>query len=606
MLEKVNNITDLKRLSVQELPALCQDIRDYMIPIVMNNGGHLASNLGVVELTVALLYVFDEQDKIVFDVGHQSYIYKILTGRKDVFKSLRTMGGISGFCDRGESNCDYFGTGHASTAISACMGMAKARDIQGLNYNCVAVVGDGALTGGMSFEALNNINGEKMLIIVNDNNMSINKSIGNITGGMSQFRIGKYSRNKEKTKQFLLKIPVIGKPLVDVCRFFKRILKFGIINNNLYFNSFNIKYTALKHGNDVLKLVKYLDKIKNNVDCTTVFHIKTTKGYGYLPAQTEPQFYHGIAPHEDTATHISMSRVVGQTLTKLADSDNRIVALTAAMTDGTGLDCFSRAHPNKFFDVGIAEQHAVTFAAGLATQGLKPFVCIYSTFLQRAFDQILHDVCLQNLPVTFCIDRAGVVGEDGKTHQGVFDLSYLSLMPNMTILAPADSTQLAQMIEWSAGRDMGPIAMRYSKDIIAEYGLDFASCQWNRVIDNNSYTTILAVGNRMLDTAVAVANRLSGQGIKVNVINACVIKPFNHSQLALLNSSRVITLEENVLVGGFGSMVSNYYTNSNTKVLNLCVPDIILPHATVSQQLKVCHLDCQSVFNEILDFIIKN
>ena len=589
MLEKINCPDDLKKLSVDQLPELCQEIRQLLIDVVLRNGGHLASNLGVVELTVALHYVYGERDKIVWDVGHQAYVHKILTGRRKEFETLRKRGGISGFTDTSESEADAFGAGHSGTSISAALGLTKARDLQGQDYDVVAVCGDGALTGGMTFEALNNIDGEKMLIIFNDNEMSIGKNVGS-TASMSRLRIGKYDIRKERAKKFVNSIPLVGKPMWQFLRWLKRIFKFGILETNLYFSSFDLKYVGVVDGHDVKKLVLYLKNIKNNVIRPTVLHVRTKKGKGYEPAEKEPSRFHGINPENEKKCN-TMSGIVGQTLSDLAKGDDKIVAVTAAMADGTGLNIFQKRHPDRFFDTGIAEEHAVTFCAGLAAQGMKPYFVVYSTFLQRGFDQVLHDVCLQNLPVTFCIDRAGFVGADGKTHQGVFDLSYLSAIPNMTVWSPAGEKQLADMLRLS--KDFGrPLAIRYPKEA-AKFGFGFDG-KWNRVIEGNE-AVLLPTGSRMLKSALAAAEKFG-----LGVVYAGAVKPLDVAALEEMKSAKIIfTLEENVLQGGFGQAVREYFARGTAvtrpKVVSFGAPDKFIAHGTIGEQLREAGLDAESV-----------
>ncbi|HPG92308.1 MAG TPA: 1-deoxy-D-xylulose-5-phosphate synthase [Clostridia bacterium] len=597
MLEKINSISDLKKLSVKQLPELCAEIRTMLVDVVTENGGHLASNLGVVELTVALHYVFDENDKLIWDVGHQSYVHKILTGRRDEFHTLRKSGGIKGFPDIKESPSDTFNTGHSGTAISAALGIAKARDINKENFNVIAVCGDGALTGGMTFEALNNIGDTKMLVIYNDNQMSISKNVGS-TAAMSRLRIGKYDARKEKAKKFFMSIPLIGKPIWNMLRWFKRVLKLGFFDTNLYFNSFDIKYVGIVDGHNMKKLVTYLNDIKNNVIRPTVLHIRTVKGKGYEPAEKEPQKYHGISPKTENS-FISMSDIVGQTLSNLADKNEKIVAVTCAMTDGTGLTEFSFRHKDRFFDTGITEEHAVTFCAGLAAQKMKPYFVVYSTFLQRGFDQILHDVCIQNLPVTFCIDRAGLVGFDGKTHQGVFDFSYLSALPNMTVFSPADESQLKDMLEYSVSQK-SPLAIRYPKSIEYSYGLRFDG-KWNEIRESKNGSFIIATGNRMLRNALNIAQKLD-----LGVIYATTIKPLDNQMLDTLKDADIIfTLEENILSGGLGEAVMQYMSQFGVRTVPFSVPDKFIEQGDISEQLAVCGLDEKTLLKKISSFLTK-
>lgn len=595
MLEKINDIDDLKKLSVDQLPELCQEIRQLLIDTVSESGGHLASNLGVVELTVALHYVFDKTDKILWDVGHQSYVHKILTGRRERFATLRQMGGISGFPDTTESGADVFNTGHSSTSVSAALGIAKARDIAGEDYGVVAVVGDGALTGGMTFEALNNIGDTKMLIVFNDNQMSIGKNVGSIS--MSRMRLGKYDIRKEKAKKFVTSIPLVGKPFWRFLRWLKRIFKFGILGTNLYFNSFDLKYIGVIDGHNIKKLITYLADIKNNLARPTVLHIRTKKGKGYPPAEQNPSKFHGINSINGKK-YTTMSGIVGEKLAEMADSNPKITAVTAAMTNGTGLLPFESRHKDRFFDTGIAEEHAVTFCAGLASQGMKPYFVVYSTFLQRGFDQVLHDVCVQNLPVTFCIDRAGLIGADGKTHQGVFDLSYLTAIPNMTVWSPADETQLADMLSLSENF-AAPLAIRYPKEIEKSFGLRFEG-KWNHMREGKSGYHIVATGNRMLATALALAEKFD-----MGVIYASTVKPLDAAALDKLKGARsVFTLEENVGQGGFGQAVREYFSRAAygpdvPAVVSFSVPDEFIAHASVDEQLALCGLDEKTLERKI-------
>lgn len=629
MLENINSIDDLKKLDINQLPTLCEEIRQFIIPNVLHNGGHLSSNLGVVELTVALHYVFDERDKIVWDVGHQSYIHKILTGRKDLFDTLRLTGGISGFPDTKESEQDVFNTGHSSTAISAALGLATARDLEGDNYNVIAVVGDGALTGGESYEALNNVSDKRIIVVFNDNEMSINKSIGVATGGFSKLRVGKYDLRKSKTKTFFSKIPLLGKPIVKFCSWCKRVFKYGIMGSNLYFNSFDMKYIGVIDGHNIKQLIYYLTGIRDNVVKPTLLHIKTVKGKGYQPAEAQPDFYHGINS-QNAVSYNTMSNIVGQTLCQMAKDNDKIFAITAAMTDGCGLTEYAEKYPKRFCDVGIAEQHAVTYAAALAKSGFRPYFAVYSTFLQRGFDQVLHDVCLQNLPVVFCIDRSGLVGSDGKTHQGIFDLSYLSCLPNMTILAPVDDLQLCEMLLWSE-RINSPLSIRYPKQIKTRYSLAFSPYKWTKVditadkkkevdhsdepyykVDLSAITkpkvkpkanfVILPVGNNCLTEAIKAENILDKSGIAVDIYYPSTVLPLDAECLDSLNATLIVTVEENELNGGFGSLIAAYFADATTKVRSLAVPNTIVEHATIEEQMEQCHLVCEDIVKTIKEF----
>ena len=600
MLEYVNSISDLKKLDVKQLPQLCAEIRRKLTESVRLTGGHLASNLGVVELTVALHYVFDEQDKIVWDVGHQSYVHKILTGRGENFSSLRQKDGLSGFPDCEESEYDCFNTGHAGTAISVGLGLAKARDALGEDYRVISVVGDGSMTCGLTYEALNNAQSSKMLIILNDNNMSISDNVGSATLNMSKLRVGKYDRNKEKLKKNLLKIPLLGKPAYRFLRWCKRRAKLRYVRNS-YFDMFNLNYIGIVDGNEIKDLIYYLTRIKNNVTKPTVLHIVTKKGKGYLPAEKDPENFHSVAGAGAVADAMDSSAVVGDTLVMLASERNDVAAICAAMSKGTGLDVFKARFSDRFFDVGIAEEHAVTFAGGLAKGGLRPFVAIYSTFLQRAYDEIIHDVALQSLPVTFLIDRAGFVGADGKTHQGLFDLSFLSEIPNLKVWTPSTYAQLSQMIRASLSENC-PVAIRYSKTL-SEDSREFDG-RWNVICKaDKPRLVLLAVGSKMTETAQAAAWDIDG----VEVVDVTTVKPLDESYLDGIVNANVLTLEENTLIGGFGQSVTACFAGKgrNVKVKNMGVDDVFVPHATVDEQILSCGLDAESVRSVIND-LLKN
>lgn len=588
MLKDINSPDDIKKLDVKQLGQLCAEIRQVLTDTVLETGGHLASNLGVVELTVALHYVFDRADKIVWDVGHQSYVHKILTGRLSLFNTLRQQDGLSGFPRTEESEYDFFNTGHASTAISSALGIACARDIKGEDYNVIAVVGDGALTGGLAYEGLNNVGETRMLIIVNDNNMSISENVGSATLNMSKIRVGSYDKNKEKLKKFLLKIPLLGRPVYRFLRWCKRQVKMSY-GENSYFDKFDIKYIGVIDGNDVSDLVYYLRKIRNNVKKPTVLHIVTKKGKGYKPAEDNPEKFHSVSKGASGALS---SDTAGSTLVSLAQSDNRICAVTAAMQDAVGLKSFKELFQDRCYDVGIAEEHAVTFAAGLAANGMKPYVMIYSTFLQRAFDQIQHDVALQSLPVTFLIDRSGFVGSDGATHQGLYDISYLTCIPTMTVWAPATYTQLQQMIELSQSFGK-PLAIRYGRTL-SDRQLNFGG-RW-QVLSKGAKVHLLAVGANMLEVALEVGERIKD----VEVVNVTTVQPLDDQYLnSIENGAVVVTLEENMLHGGFGSLVNGYFENRYVKVLNFAVDKTVVAHASISQQIRDCGLDSESVAEAI-------
>ncbi len=601
MLEQIKTIQDLKKLSLKQLPQLCAEIREKLIADVSQSGGHLASNLGVVELTVALHYVFDEEDKIVWDVGHQSYVHKILTSRGENFSTLRKKDGISGFPDTDEDARDSFNTGHAGTAISAALGLAKARDALKQNHNVIAVVGDGSMTCGMTYEALNNVKDTRMLIVLNDNNMSISQNVGSATLNMSKLRVGKYDRNKERLKKFLLKVPLLGKPTYKFLRWCKRRAKLGYVRNS-YFDNFDLKYIGIIDGNEVKDLVYYFAKIKNNVIKPTLMHIVTKKGKGYLPAEEDPESYHAVCKAGTQDGILESAAVVGDTLCRLFEQREDLAAVCAAMSKATGLCALEKNFSSRLFDVGIAEEHAVTFAAGLAKGGVHPFVAIYSSFLQRSYDQILHDVALQNLPVTFLLDRSGFVGEDGKTHQGLFDLSYLSQIPNMSVWTPSTYKQLTEMMESSLLRN-GPVAIRYAKHLLHDdRGFDG---KWNTVCAvENPKLCLLAVGARLC----AVAQRLAKHFQSIAVVEVTSVKPLDVELLEKIAERKipVLTLEENVLAGGFGQSILRYFAanGDDVKVFSMGVDDVFVKHATVEEQMSEFGMDFAGISARISEILL--
>lgn len=556
LLEKVNSPLDLKELSVENLSAYATQVRDFIMQKVTQNGGHLSSNLGIVELTIALHYVFSSpQDKIIFDVGHQSYTHKIITGRKDGFDKLRHDGGITGFPNERESEHDHFTTGHSSTSLSLGVGMARARDIQNQDYNVVSVIGDGAFTGGMAYEALNDIgaNKEKMIIVLNDNNMSISKNVGAFSQYLAKLRLSKkYTAIKYNVKKSVKALPFFGDRFVRVLDRLKDNFKFSLIPNKM-FENFGVKYYGPFDGHDIPTLINVLKMIKNTTR-PVLLHVVTKKGKGVEMVEESPGVYHGVSPVGDNKS-ISYSWVVSEKICEMASNDNKVVAVTAAMSDGTGLTEFSKRFPNRYFDVGIAEQHAVSMCAGFQKAGLKPYFAVYSSFLQRAYDQVLSDVCIDNRGVTLLIDHAGVVGGDGVTHQGIYDISYLCAMPNMTIMQPKDGIELKNMMQFSLSYDR-PLAIRYPKSYKTEFSehkpIDDLSWEWIRKTNSNVY--VLAVGNKMLEIALKNDN--------VNIISARVIKPLDEKLLAQIKNGVVITMEEGVLRGGFGEMIKSFYSNN--------------------------------------------
>lgn len=592
MLNKINGIEDVKALSVEQLPELCDDIRQYLMDTIPITGGHLSSNLGVVELTVALHYIFDACDNIVWDVGHQSYVHKILTGRREQLSTIRSQGGISGFCDPSESDSDVSITGHASTAISTALGLARARDIAGNSNDIVAVLGDGALTGGLSYEGLNNVQGTNMLIVLNDNNMSIDNNVGGLSKAISKIRVGKYYKRKQRAKAFVTKIPLIGKPLYKFWQTIKRTLKTNFVHTT-YFDHYGIKYIGIVDGNDVKQLVYYLSKIKLNIHEPTIFHCITQKGHGDKLAEANPTKYHNVSVGDSGKLS---SHIVGESLTQLASSNDKVVAITSAMCDGVGLRQFSQQFADRYFDVGIAEGHAVTFSAGLAIGNMKPYVLIYSTFLSRAYDNIIHDVSIANLPVVFLIDRAGLVGSDGKTHQGLYDLSFLQTIPNMTVWTPYTYTQLSDMIALSATFST-PLAIRYSKKL-SDATVSFDG-KWV-VHNDNAKIKILAVGSNMTDNALLARDMLLDNGIDTQVVSVTTVKPLDGSYIdTIISGDIVLTLEENMLSGGFGSSVAQLLSTRNCQVASMGIQDRHVAHATVDEQLVSQHLTAQDIVKKI-------
>ena len=521
-LDKVNNIDDLKKLDKSELPNLASDIRAFLIENVSKTGGHLAPNLGVVELTIALHYVFNSPaDKIIFDVGHQCYVHKILTGRKNKFSTLRKLNGISGFPKTRESKHDIFNTGHSSTSISSALGIATANKLNGKNDFAIAVIGDGALTGGLAFEGLNNakIDDTNLIVILNDNQMSISPSVGNLSNYLNQMRSNSlYTNSKAKIKNILERIPLIGNAIIHLVENSKNALRHALLPNSVMFEQFGFTYLGPIDGHNLNDLTKILERAKS-VRKPVLIHIVTKKGKGYKPAEDRPDVFHGVGKFDvesgkiNTSSSVSYSKRFGDELIKNAKSNNKIVAITAAMPKSTGLYEFSKEFPNRFFDVGIAEEHAVSFASGLASQGFIPFFAVYSTFLQRAYDEIIHDIALQNAHVVLAIDRAGIVGADGETHHGIYDLSYLSHIPNMTIMAPKDGNELAKMMDFAINYN-GPVAIRYSRDGYTDSLTDVAECEIElgkaEILHTGKDLTIVAIG-KTVATALEVSKILENK-----------------------------------------------------------------------------------------------
>lgn len=614
VLEKIQKENDIKKLTPEELELLKDEIRQFLIESISVTGGHLASNLGVVELTMALHLCFDlPKDKIVWDVGHQSYTHKILTGRKDGFSSLRQYGGMSGFPKTDESDCDCFNTGHSSTSISAGLGLATARQVTGEDYHVVSVIGDGALTGGMAYEALNNASSVKgnFIIVLNDNNMSISENVGGISQYLSGFRTADAYRDfKNNVMNSLNHIPIYGERMVKHIRNTKSSIK-QLFIPGMFFEEMGIIYLGPVDGSDINEMCRVFDEAKR-VDGPVLVHVLTKKGAGYGPAERYPSRFHGAEPFvietglpKNKRTKANYTDVLSTVMKKLGERNPKVVAITAAMAEGTGLRRFHRNFPDRFFDVGIAEAHATTFAAGLAKSGLIPVFAVYSSFLQRAFDQILHDVCIQNLHVIFAIDRAGLVGSDGETHQGIFDISYLSVIPNMTIMAPKNKWELSDMMKFAVAYD-GPIALRYPRgaayDGLKEIRQPIELAK-SELIRKGSTVAIMALGS-MVKTAVDVVKLLEAEGISATLINARFAMPFDKEAIKKLPAehSLLVTMEENVQSGGFGEHVTEYVKTNGIalEVLTVALPDCYVEHGNVEVLKKELHVDAESVAKRII------
>ena len=612
ILERINEPQDIKNLTYDEMQILAGEIREFLISTISQTGGHLASNLGVVELTIALYRVFDlPRDKVIWDVGHQAYTHKILSGRKEGFGELRQYGGMSGFPKRKESPFDVFDTGHSSTSISAGLGMVQARDILGEAYRVISVIGDGALTGGMAYEALNNAGERKtnFIIILNDNNMSIAPNVGGMSTYLSELRAGEgYNQLKQNVSDSLKRVPYVGEPVVNVISKTKNTIKQMFVPGMLL-EDMGITYLGPVDGHDIRKLTRIMREAKK-IRRTVLIHVLTQKGKGYEPAEKHPEIFHGVGKFDVRTGKAIKSEgktytgVFSDTICQLASENKKIVAVTAAMPDGTGLKAFAERFPKRFFDVGIAEQHAVTSAAGMAAAGLRPVVAVYSSFLQRAYDQILVDVCLQNLPVVFCIDRAGLVGADGETHQGIFDLTYLSSIPNMTVMAPKNCCELAEMIRFAFTLH-SPAAIRYPRGKAYEGLTEFAepiSYGKAEILYEESEIALIAVGS-MVSTAEHIREKLKAKGYSCSLVNGRFIKPIDTDVIDRLAPSHqfFITLEENVKAGGFGERVTDYLKQKwpETPVMNITLPDDYVEHGDVTKLRSVLGIDSDSIMEKI-------
>ncbi|MBR6113488.1 MAG: 1-deoxy-D-xylulose-5-phosphate synthase, partial [Bacilli bacterium] len=575
MLERINNTNDIKKLTTREKVVLSSEIRDYIIDIVSKNGGHLASNLGVVELTIALESVFDpSHDKIIWDVGHQAYVHKILNGRREELKNIRKIDGISGFPKICESETDCFNTGHSSTSISAAMGMAKARDIRGENHNVVAVIGDGALTGGMALEALNHVGCDqtRMIIILNDNEMSISRNVSGMNNLLTKLRSKRnYRKTNEKGRKIISSIPAVGKVITQIVVKSKNAIK-QVFVPGMYFEEIGIKYLGPVDGHNIEDLENLLSKAKDFSE-PVLIHVLTKKGKGYTFAEDNPAKFHGVGPFEiGTGKVLSSSKdysyTFGKKLIKLAKKNKNIVGITAAMRDGVGLTEFSKKFPDRFFDVGIAEEHALTFAAGLAKEGMIPFVSIYSSFYQRAYDQVIHDICLQNLPVIMCVDRAGIVGRDGETHQGLYDMAFFKVIPNITIMAPKSFKELEDMMELATTLNR-PVVIRYprggeSKNTSKTKKLEFGKAE---VITTGDDISIIAIG-KAVSKAIEISDLLKKDKVSSEVINVRFLKPLDTKTIvkSINKTKRVIVLEDGTINGGLCSSIKELIVDNGLDV----------------------------------------
>ena len=622
ILDNICKPNDIKKIPPSKYEALAAEIRQFLLENVSRTGGHLASNLGVVELTMALHLCMDfPTDKIVWDVGHQSYVHKILTGRKEGFGGLRTYGGISGFPKAKESDCDAFDTGHSSTSISAALGIARGRDLLDEDYMVAAVIGDGSLTGGMAYEAMNNAArmDKNFIIILNDNNMSISENVGGISKHLNNIRTNQsYIDFKDGVENALRKIPKVGDHVARTIKRSKDSIKQILVHGGL-FESLGMDYMGPVDGHDVNQLVKAISAAKHKKHAV-LLHVITQKGKGYAPAEADPSAFHGVGKFDvktgeplGESGEISYTKAFSNTMLELAEKNEKIVGVCAAMPYGTGLHKFSKKHPNRFFDVGIAEEHAVTFAAGLAASGMKPYVAIYSSFLQRAYDQMIHDVCLPQHPVVFCIDRAGIVGADGETHQGILDLSFMASIPGMTVFAPKNRFELEDGLRFAATYD-APLAIRYPRGTAYEGLKEFNApiqCGKSELLYEGKDIALFAVGS-MVEVAVSVREQLMKHGIDATVVNARFVKPIDTECVKALAKSHklLITMEENVLRGGLGEHVDAYVTSFGNekavgcaKVLNVGIPDVYVEHGNVNVLKEKMALDAASITDKILEEI---
>lgn len=616
ILDNIKSIEDLKKIDQEELQLLARDVRQFLIQSLSKTGGHLASNLGVVELTIALHYVFNSpEDKMIWDVGHQAYVHKLLTGRRKGFKTLRKTGGMSGFPKRKESEHDVFETGHSSTSISAALGMASARDLKGDDSHVIAIIGDGALTGGMAYEALNNAGRghTNLIVILNDNEMSISENVGGMSRHLNHIRSSKdYLRAKEGVEDVLKRIPAIGDQLVEAVRKTKEGVKTFLIEHTL-FEEMGFTYLGPVNGHHFNDLIEILENAKE-MQGPILIHVKTVKGKGYKPAVENPSSYHGVGPFDvklgvapKKSNSYTFSDAFGYAMVSLGEEDETLVGITAAMADGTGLNHFEKQFPKRFFDVGIAEQHAVTFSAGLAATGFRPVFAVYSSFLQRAYDQVLHDVCLQNLPVIFGIDRAGLVGEDGATHQGIFDIAFLSPMPNMTLLSVKMPEEMEAALRYARSLN-APVAIRYPRGTVqldTKYQLNYENVNLTTLEEGKS-VVLLATG-KMVEQALRVRAQLIESGIEATVVEAPCIVPIDGKGLTELATKYkyIFTMEDHVKKGGFGMQIAAFMMEHElkTKLHNFAYETGIVEHGDIPSLLKLEHLSAEDMVNTIIEMI---
>ncbi|SHI74921.1 1-deoxy-D-xylulose-5-phosphate synthase [Dethiosulfatibacter aminovorans DSM 17477] len=613
LLDSINDIKDIKKLKINELEKLSGEIREFLINTVSKTGGHLASNLGVVELTIALHYVFDSpEDKLIWDVGHQSYVHKILTGRKKQMDTIRQFGGLSGFPKRSESEHDVFETGHSSTSISAALGFVNARDIKGEDYSVVSIIGDGALTGGMALEAINNAGRKKsnMIVILNDNEMSISKNVGSISSYLNRVRTGTaYYTAKRGIETAISKIPIVGNSMVRFIRKTKESLKTFLVNGGMLFEEFGFRYIGPIDGHSIDDLIDVLERVKK-IEAPVMVHVHTKKGKGYLPAEKKPDVFHGVGKFDVKTgksldkSSISFSKVFGSKMVELAEENKNLVAITAAMAGGTGLAEFEKKFPKRFVDVGIAEQHGVTLAAGMASNGMVPVFALYSSFMQRAYDQLVHDVALQNLHVVLCIDRAGIVGRDGETHQGVFDSAFLYQIPNVTVMSPVDASDLENMLEWAVNEGTGPVVIRYPRGYVdsslPEKREGFGNTE---ILKEGKDITLVSFG-KLVHDAMRASEMLGKEGIEAGVVALKTIKPISRELIIEegQKTGKILFVDETVKYGSVGRLLYDFLPDGVELRLHT-LPDDFIEHGSVEELFAKYKLDGEGISEIVLKWL---